>query len=280
METSLNLGSFLINNIWCVLILKITVNTTKALFRIPLPKNYPPTNVGNSLKVLFEARITKLNKDHIFIDDFRIFSRQMDIPLTQSEGIMLKGLGKRSLCKGLPIVLNYWKLANSTSLGLSAQSGIIPNYHENVQRYVNLSKDNLLQILLNIFSEPSVWEGIFNTLSVDELVGILVRCEANLKLANYYQLLGFEIISSDPSEIVMSTTVKKFLNSCENLYLRNFISFNDILNMLQSENVTGYYFTQIIDDPNSLMIVYDKTGNNYIVKVYYNKENNNIYPPI
>lgn len=280
METNINLGYFLIDNIWCMLIMKIIVSIERAVLSIHLPNNYPRTNVGKTLKMLFEARITKMNNNNIYLNEFRIWPRQLDIPLTESESIMIKGLGRRSLCVGLPIILNYWKLTNNISLILNVESGNIPNYDEKIQWYTNFSKNDLIQMFQNNSGLFSTWREFFNELSEEVLADILIRNEANLKLVDYYKSLGFEIISDDPPQITMGTIIRKFLNLCQNTKSGNSVSFREVLKMIEFNDISGYYFFKISDSPNSLMTIYDKRGNIYTTKVFYNEENNDIHPPI
>jgi len=212
--------------------LSIVFEDNRAKLTVPIPPNYPNTQVG-SLSVLFEGLINyqrfhyskhevrnfmhlygiDLSKRGLYIAELYVIPRTRAIPLTEDEQRAFKGLGKRILCRCIPIIVDEWRLNLSTPISLAVASPI-----SDYQRYEALPKRTIVLHIIELANIPDDerQEEMIDLLSnsKEALARSLAYLVANNKLANYYTTFGMNRVEEYGYYISMATSVGIFLQHC------------------------------------------------------------------
>ena len=212
--------------------LSIVFGDDRAKLTVPIPPNYPNTQV-RSLPLLFEGLIiyqrmyyskyevrnfihrygVDLSIPGLYIADLYVIPRTRAIPVIEDEQRAFKGLGKKVLCRCLPIIIEAWTLKSSVPISLAVASPVA-----DYQRYSALSKRTIALHILQLGDIPDNerQEELIDLISNNKEVlarslGYLV---ANNKLADYYRTLGMNRVEEYGYHISMATNVGKFLEHC------------------------------------------------------------------
>jgi hypothetical protein len=212
--------------------LSIVFEDDRAKLTVPVPPNYPNTQV-KSLPLLFEGLIiyqrmyyskyevrnflhrygVDLSIPGLYIAELYKIPRTRAIPVVEDEQLAFKGLGKKVLCRCIPIIVEVWGLKPSVPISLAVASPIA-----DYQRYSALSKRKIALHILQLGDIPDNerQEELIDLISNSK--GALARSlgylVANNKLADYYRTLGMNRVEEYGYHISMATSVGIFLQHC------------------------------------------------------------------
>jgi len=235
------------------LTLKIDIKGNSIKLSVPLPDGYPQTEVGITLKDrgLFSAHLSygtkywhhdkvierfsrqygiDLRQPSLYLTKFKVLSRLDDIPETEEEKQMLRGLGRRCLCLAVPIIVDYLRIdkQNIISLHASPSGKWTAEDKQRLQQLSLLDKDTLVEQYLekegfpsSMLDDPSTEEDCprqryleereyLYTRSNEDLARDIIQFDNTEELVRYYQTYQF-IRKSDYGDIVMTTSVERFL---------------------------------------------------------------------
>lgn len=239
------LGIYNLFNISIDLVLKIQLgkdNKSGQFLRmmIPLPENYPLTEVGTSeivkSKGLFEVEFLIIGprnkgwiyyqinsievntKRSIILNKFYNIAKSENIKITPEESFIFNGLGKTIISLGFPYLIKYFNIdLDKTPIVLEASGGAIRNDNDEfrIQQYLNLNRNDVMQTYKNKY--PDDFDEMYEFLdkySDLELAETLVSLENNHKLIQYYtSAFGFQPITYISTETLMSTLVSTFIKN-------------------------------------------------------------------
>lgn len=243
---TIDLGRSTLFNIPIDLILKIRLERDfegrgSVRMTIPLPQNYPLTEVGTSkivkLKGLFEVELFVIgpnntnwylypmyligphNKRAIVLNKFYNIAKSENIKMSPEESFIFKGLGKKIICIGFPYLIKYFNInSDKIPIMLQASGGAVRNNNDKfqVQQYLVLGRDDIMQIYQTKYPEDfKETYFLFKRYSDLELAEALVSLENNENLIRYYTCtFGFQPITYISTETIMATSVSTFLNHC------------------------------------------------------------------
>ena len=242
---SVDLGTYNLFNVSIDLIMiieftKMQIGYNEYMFgaemRIPLPENYPLTEVGTSEEVksrgLFDSNIQLIDPKSNFgerlnittsstinLANFYNVAKERNIPITYEESVLFNGLGKRFICIAFPYIIDYFSLdPDDTTIVLQASGGSIRNDIDRlrIQKYILMGNNEIIQIYKTKY--PEYFNYLISTnykFSLEELVTLLVELENNEKLVHYYTMaFGFEPITYISPDRLMATKLTTFLRNC------------------------------------------------------------------
>lgn len=224
--------------------LNVFINDEEIKMNVFLPRNYPLTKLGSSEIInergIFESLISVLPNDlktwmefweiakdkmGIYDDDiafvintFYIIPKSNDIPLTNEEVNMLKGLGKKILCIGMKIAMEYFGVFGEEKLILLESSGGSVTEKDNLklQKYTNIDVNKLMKLFKNNF--PEAYEYFYEDILDEDseyIAETLISLENNQKLVEYYKK-ELDFIQIDPinTEVLMVASTLDFNKKC------------------------------------------------------------------
>ncbi len=241
-STSINMGSYMINNTMVNLLLRVDITNDQIYLIIPLPDKYPQTQLKiRKIKDegLFTASLSIISSDSwlehlqyarrilgpqyangIALHGFYVIPRLYNVPTTSEEDIMLSGLGKRSICAAVPFIIEKLKLNPSNTLILLEASGGEVTTAEDRMRannYVSMERNDLTQLFQSKYPEAFNYE--YEDLmkySNMNLAKYLVETENNQGLINYYiNTYGFTPLTFPSAYTLMGTLLSTFVGHCQ-----------------------------------------------------------------
>ncbi len=250
-----HLRSYTINNVKVDLKLEIEITNTSVgtsfNLKIPLPDNYPNTELSNSPAVInkglfYSYFIIRNNskENRVWLDNFKKVKSILkikaskyitlggyfitskleynDIKETSEETSMLRGIGKRSIC----IVMNYlnsdFLSANDTIIMLEASGGSTnrPEDINRINEYSKLSFNKVLSLYREKYPEAYARLQTSDLKNMEEdgpagIATLLVSTDNNKKLVEYYtKTFGFTQIGYDSDDTLMGTSLSNFISHC------------------------------------------------------------------
>jgi hypothetical protein len=242
---TINLGKF---NCSFDLTLNINIRNNKINMNIPLPENYPLTNIGTSeiikSKGLFTAEFLIISPNNrswyshladnvnqlfninsnsaVILNRFYNTAKVENIPTTPEEKLMLSGLGKKFICTGISYIVNYFDLnPDNTLILLQASGGTVTTDLDKLrsQEYLTLDRNSILKIYQDKYPEDFNSVSIlFDKYSNADLADALVALENNERLIQYYiDGFGFQPLNYISMETMMGTILSIFLTNCNKI---------------------------------------------------------------
>lgn len=207
-------------------------------FQIPLPHNYPETDIGTSEAIqslgLFKASLILINNrdtlpeifqeapeilevstdDIIVINEFSLIHKMENLYIMSEELDLFRGLGKRALCAGMRVISEHFNLNQDTSLVLLyACGGQVTQ--DDITKVREYNTDTVMDIYKNKYpSDANKFEDL-DKLSNYEIAELLVKTQNNERLITYYER-AFGLIPLDAigSMTAMGVTLRDFMESC------------------------------------------------------------------
>jgi hypothetical protein len=210
------------------------------IITMPLPINYPNTEIGTSSEIkkegLFYAHINLLSQGDsyaimtqdvlgvnagmvISLNSFYVLPKTKNIRMTYEESIIFNGIGKKSLCSCFPYVLRYFNInIDNTLIFLEASGGSVKTTvdEDRVNRYSELNRNKILDIYKAKYPESFAYDyDILIKKSNRDLIKTLVSLENNEKLIKYYENnFGFQRLEHISLFTPMATSLSMFLDGC------------------------------------------------------------------
>lgn len=239
---SISMGSYMVNNVCVDLSLMIEIDQMLITIVIPLPCNYPKTEMALSRvrgEGLFTASLSVIadNRgwmDHLILarrayglaygaglalHGFYIIPRLYNIVTTNEEDSILSGLGKRAICAVIPYIAENLHINHdNTLILLEASGGQVTTLEDQrrVSNYVDIGRIGILNIYANQYSEAfRIDFDDLVTYSDQDLATSLVELENNEKLITYYiKTYGFLPLTHISMGTLMGTLLSTFVNYC------------------------------------------------------------------
>jgi len=221
------------------LTLNIMIDEDVCNLSIPIPDHYPDTTLRKMLRgrPMFEARIEydqkgdcaqnsedikqklqelgiETGQPTLHLDSFNIISRSENIPETEEEQRMLRGLGKKALAVAIPLLKKHYNLNDEHLVTLLACVGdpISAREAQRISSLMNYDKEDLISQVMEWNQIDTDQQRLYlQRLSVKKLAKIIVKQQNMDRLSKYYETFGLFVVDRCHEGIYMVSPLSCFL---------------------------------------------------------------------